>query len=169
VLVTSDEVPDPQDLAIRTAVSGEVMQSARTKEMLFGVAALVAYASQLMTLEPGDVILTGTPAGVGAARTPPRWLRDGDVVRWRSSGWGGCNYARFGDVADHQAAAIREPGASVRQFLISADICRRSRAGDRPSTLRTSSARAGKLAPSGRPRCSPRSCLTRPVPTQIRR
>jgi len=80
VLVTTDEVPDPQDLAIRTVLSGEVMQSARTKEMLFGVAALVAFASQLMTLEPGDVILTGTPAGVGAARTPPRWLRDGDVV-----------------------------------------------------------------------------------------
>jgi acylpyruvate hydrolase len=80
VLVTTDEVPDPQDLAIRTVLSGEVMQSARTKEMLFGVAALLAFASQLMTLEPGDVILTGTPAGVGAARTPPRWLRDGDVV-----------------------------------------------------------------------------------------
>ncbi len=80
VLVTADEVPDPQDLALRTLLSGEVMQSARTKEMLFGVAALVAFASQRMTLEPGDVLLTGTPAGVGAARTPPRWLRDGDVV-----------------------------------------------------------------------------------------
>ena len=56
------------------------MQSARTKEMIFGVARLVAFASRLMTLEPGDVILTGTPAGVGAARKPPRWLRDGDVV-----------------------------------------------------------------------------------------
>jgi acylpyruvate hydrolase len=80
VLVTADEVPDPQDLAIRTVLSGEVVQSGRTKEMLFGVAALVSFASQLMTLEPGDVILTGTPSGVGAARTPPRWLRDGDVV-----------------------------------------------------------------------------------------
>ena len=80
VLVTADEVPDPQDLALRTVLSGEVVQSARTKEMLFGVAELVAFASRLMTLEPGDVLLTGTPAGVGAARTPPRWLRDGDVV-----------------------------------------------------------------------------------------
>jgi len=80
VLVTADEVPDPQDLALRTVVSGEVMQSARTKEMLVGVAPLLAYASRLLTLEPGDVLLTGTPAGVGAARTPPRWLRDGDVV-----------------------------------------------------------------------------------------
>lgn len=80
VLVTTDEVPDPQDLAIRTLLSGEVVQSGRTKEMLFGVAALVSFASRLMTLEPGDVLLTGTPAGVGAARKPPRWLRDGDVV-----------------------------------------------------------------------------------------
>jgi 2-keto-4-pentenoate hydratase/2-oxohepta-3-ene-1,7-dioic acid hydratase in catechol pathway len=80
VLVTADEVPDPQDLALRTLVSGEVMQSAHTKEMLFGVAALLAFTSRLLTLEPGDVLLTGTPAGVGAARTPPRWLRDGDLV-----------------------------------------------------------------------------------------
>jgi 2-keto-4-pentenoate hydratase/2-oxohepta-3-ene-1,7-dioic acid hydratase in catechol pathway len=79
-LVTADEIPDPQDLAIRTSVSGEVMQSARTKEMLFPVAEILAFASRLMTLEPGDVVLTGTPAGVGAARVPPRWLRDGDLV-----------------------------------------------------------------------------------------
>jgi acylpyruvate hydrolase len=79
-LVTADEVPDPQDLALRTLLGGEIVQSARTKEMTFSVAALIAFASRLMTLEPGDVILTGTPAGVGAARTPPRWLRDGDVV-----------------------------------------------------------------------------------------
>jgi 2-keto-4-pentenoate hydratase/2-oxohepta-3-ene-1,7-dioic acid hydratase in catechol pathway len=79
-LVTADEIPDPQDLGIRTLVSGELMQSARTKEMIFPVAELIAFASKLMTLEPGDVLLTGTPAGVGAARTPPRFLRDGDVV-----------------------------------------------------------------------------------------
>jgi acylpyruvate hydrolase len=79
-LVTSDEVGDPQDLALLTCVSGQVMQSARTGEMIFPVARLVAFASQLMTLEPGDVLLTGTPAGVGKARRPPRWLRDGDVV-----------------------------------------------------------------------------------------
>ncbi len=79
-LVTRDEIQDPQDLAIRTTVSGEVLQSGRTKEMLFPVAEIVAFASRLMTLEPGDVLLTGTPAGVGQARKPPRWLRDGDVV-----------------------------------------------------------------------------------------
>ena len=79
-LVTADEIPDPQDLGIRTLVSGETMQSARTKEMIFPIAEIIAFVSKLMTLEPGDVLLTGTPAGVGAARTPPRWLRDGDVV-----------------------------------------------------------------------------------------
>jgi 2-keto-4-pentenoate hydratase/2-oxohepta-3-ene-1,7-dioic acid hydratase in catechol pathway len=79
-LVTSDEIEDPQDLGIRTIVSGETMQDARTKEMVFSVAQLVAFASRLMTLEPGDVLLTGTPAGVGAARSPARFLRDGDVV-----------------------------------------------------------------------------------------
>lgn len=79
-LVTADEVPDPQDLGLVTRLSGRGVQSARTKEMLFGVAEIVAFASRLFTLEPGDVLLTGTPAGVGAASRPPRWLRDGDVV-----------------------------------------------------------------------------------------
>ena len=80
VLVTVDEIADPQDLAIRTTLSGEVVQSGRTKEMIFPVAAILAFASRLMTLEPGDVVLTGTPEGVGVARVPPRFLQDGDVV-----------------------------------------------------------------------------------------
>lgn len=79
-LVTPDEIPDPQDLGIRTALSGEVVQTGHTKDMIFPVAHIIAFASRLMTLDPGDAILTGTPAGVGAARVPPRWLRDGDVV-----------------------------------------------------------------------------------------
>ncbi len=79
-LLTADEVPDPQDLAIRTKLSGELRQSASTKEMLFSVAQLIAFCSTLFSLEPGDVLLTGTPQGVGAAAQPPRWLRDGDVV-----------------------------------------------------------------------------------------
>jgi len=79
-LVTADEISDPQDLSIRTTVSGTPRQDARTKEMVFSVAELVAFASCLMTLEPGDLLLTGTPEGVGAAASPPRWLRDGDVV-----------------------------------------------------------------------------------------
>jgi acylpyruvate hydrolase len=79
-LVTADEIDDPQDLAITTRVSGETMQSARTKEMISPVAELIAFVTKLMTLEPGDVIFTGTPPGVGMARKPPRWLHDGDVV-----------------------------------------------------------------------------------------
>lgn len=79
-LVTADEIPDPMDLALTTRVSGEILQSARTSEMIFPVARLIAFTSQLMTLEPGDILLTGTPAGVGMARKPPRWLREGDVV-----------------------------------------------------------------------------------------
>ena len=79
-LVTADEIPDPQDLGLVTRLSGEVVQSARTKDMHFPVLEIIAFASRLMTLEPGDVILTGTPGGVGAAREPARWLRDGDVI-----------------------------------------------------------------------------------------
>jgi acylpyruvate hydrolase len=79
-LVTCDAVPDPQDLLLTTRVSGEVLQQARTKEMSFSVAELLAFASRIATLDPGDVLLTGTPAGVGKARKPPRWLRAGDVV-----------------------------------------------------------------------------------------
>jgi acylpyruvate hydrolase len=79
-LVTSDEILDPQDLRIETRVNAELRQSASTREMIFPVDELIAFASRLMTLEPGDVILTGTPSGVGAAADPPRWLRDGDVV-----------------------------------------------------------------------------------------
>jgi len=79
-LVTQDEIPDPHDLSIRTFLSGELVQSARTKEMIFPIARILAFASKLMTLEPGDILLTGTPAGVGMARKPPRYLREGDVV-----------------------------------------------------------------------------------------
>jgi acylpyruvate hydrolase len=80
-LVTRDEVPDPQALRLAVDVSGERMQEASTGIMIFPVAYLIAYLSRVLTLEPGDLIATGTPSGVGFARTPPRWLRAGDVVR----------------------------------------------------------------------------------------
>jgi acylpyruvate hydrolase len=80
-LVTADEVPDVQDLWLRTVIGDEVLQEGHTSMMIFSVAHLIADMSQVMTLEPGDVIATGTPSGVGDARTPPRWLRPGDVVR----------------------------------------------------------------------------------------
>jgi 2-keto-4-pentenoate hydratase/2-oxohepta-3-ene-1,7-dioic acid hydratase in catechol pathway len=80
VLVTADEVPDPQKLTLRTTVSGEVLQEASTADMIFGVQQLIAYLSSTMTLLPGDIIATGTPSGVGVARTPQRFLRAGDTV-----------------------------------------------------------------------------------------
>ena len=80
VLVTADEVPDPQQLGIRCTLNGEVVQDSSTSEMVFGVAELISVISQTMTLAPGDVILTGTPPGVGMAMTPPRFLREGDVL-----------------------------------------------------------------------------------------
>jgi 2-keto-4-pentenoate hydratase/2-oxohepta-3-ene-1,7-dioic acid hydratase in catechol pathway len=80
-LTTADEVPDPQNLSIRLSIGGEILQSSRTSKMIFPVATLIAYLSSVMTLEPGDIIATGTPDGVGAARTPQRFLRPGDTVR----------------------------------------------------------------------------------------
>lgn len=80
-LVTADEIPDPHTLNIQLSIGGKVLQSSNTRNLIFTVNRLIAYLTSVMTLEPGDVIATGTPGGVGAARTPPRWLRTGDVVR----------------------------------------------------------------------------------------
>jgi 2-keto-4-pentenoate hydratase/2-oxohepta-3-ene-1,7-dioic acid hydratase in catechol pathway len=80
-LVTADEVGDPQQLDLRTRIGDELLQSSNTREMIFPVARLISFISEFVTLEPGDVIATGTPDGVGGARTPPRWLRAGETVR----------------------------------------------------------------------------------------
>lgn len=74
------EIDDPQNLNISTRLNGETLQNSNTKHMIFPVAETIAYISQLMTLEPGDIIATGTPEGVGFKRTPPIFLKDGDVV-----------------------------------------------------------------------------------------
>lgn len=87
-LVTRDEVPDPQALALETRVNGAVMQSTTTALMINPVARLIEYISSLITLSPGDIIATGTPAGVGFARKPPIFLRDGDVVEVTITGLG---------------------------------------------------------------------------------
>ncbi len=80
-LVTRDEVPDPQQLELRTWVNGELRQNSSTADMIFSVAEIVSYASHHMTLDPGDVIITGTPEGVILGMPEPRaWLKPGDEV-----------------------------------------------------------------------------------------
>jgi 2-keto-4-pentenoate hydratase/2-oxohepta-3-ene-1,7-dioic acid hydratase in catechol pathway len=80
-ITTADEVPDPEDLALRTWVNGDLRQDSRTSDLIFGIEAIVAFLSETLTLEPGDLILTGTPSGVGAYQDPPAFLQSGDVVR----------------------------------------------------------------------------------------
>ena len=79
-LVTPDEVPNPDDLALGCSVDGETVQDARTSDLIFGVPQLVAELSAVLPLLPGDVIFTGTPAGIGATRQPPRFLQPGQVL-----------------------------------------------------------------------------------------
>jgi 2-keto-4-pentenoate hydratase/2-oxohepta-3-ene-1,7-dioic acid hydratase in catechol pathway len=80
-IVTADELPPgASGLRITTRVNGETMQDSNTSDMIFSTARIVALLSEFMTLEPGDVIATGTPAGAGGKRNPPRWLKAGDVV-----------------------------------------------------------------------------------------
>src|SRR5579859_6170408 len=87
-LVTADEVGDPQKLELLCAVNGRTMQKGTTANMIFGVAHLVSYISQFMSLTPGDVIPTGTPAGVGLGMKPPHFLKAGDTMRLGISGLG---------------------------------------------------------------------------------
>jgi 2-keto-4-pentenoate hydratase/2-oxohepta-3-ene-1,7-dioic acid hydratase in catechol pathway len=79
-LVTRDEVPDPHKLAIALRVNGQALQSSNTEQMIFTVAQLISYLSVVFTLEPGDLIFTGTPPGIGHARNPPVYLKPGDVA-----------------------------------------------------------------------------------------
>lgn len=87
-LVTTDEVPDPQHLMIRTWVNGDLRQNSTTSQMIWSVAELVSILSSTMTLEPGDILATGTPPGVGVARKPPSFLAEGDVVEIEIEGVG---------------------------------------------------------------------------------
>ena len=99
-ITTADEIADPQKLDLSTTVNGEVRQSSNTRQMLFGVAELVSFLSQGTTLEPGDVILTGTPPGVAAGMAEPAWLTPGDVVR--------CEVERLGYIENHIVAIDAE-------------------------------------------------------------
>lgn len=87
-LVTADEIPNPGQLSIQLRLNGETLQNSSTKELIFGIDELIAHVSQLITLEPGDLIFTGTPPGVGAARKPPIFLKPGDVAEVEIAGLG---------------------------------------------------------------------------------
>ncbi len=88
-LVTADEITDPHALDISLEIGGEVLQKSNTRELIFKIPELLAYISGVVTLEPGDVVCTGTPAGVGFARKPPRFLKAGDEVDHPCTGdWG---------------------------------------------------------------------------------
>jgi 2-keto-4-pentenoate hydratase/2-oxohepta-3-ene-1,7-dioic acid hydratase in catechol pathway len=87
-LVTIDEIGDPHELGIRLRLNGATMQDSNTRQMIFRFDHLIAYISQVMTLQPGDLIFTGTPAGVGIARKPPVWLKPGDTVEVEIDGLG---------------------------------------------------------------------------------
>jgi 2-keto-4-pentenoate hydratase/2-oxohepta-3-ene-1,7-dioic acid hydratase in catechol pathway len=87
-VVPASDVTDPQALAIRAVLNGKAMQDSNTSNMIFGVAEIIAFVSEAITLEPGDLIITGTPAGVGAFRDPPVWLQPGDEITIEIEGVG---------------------------------------------------------------------------------
>jgi 2-keto-4-pentenoate hydratase/2-oxohepta-3-ene-1,7-dioic acid hydratase in catechol pathway len=87
-IVTTDEIRDPHNLPIRLRLNGQTMQDSNTKQMIFNVGTVLAYLSQVFTLQAGDIIFTGTPPGVGVARKPPVWLKAGDVAEVEIEGIG---------------------------------------------------------------------------------
>lgn len=87
-LTTADEVEDPHNLEIRMEINGEVLQNSNTRHLIFDIPQLIEYLSSVFTLEPGDIVSTGTPAGVGFSHRPPRWLRAGDDVVVKIQGLG---------------------------------------------------------------------------------
>ncbi len=107
VLATIDELADRDDLAISCVIDGETVQSGRTSDLIFPVAELIAWISRICTLEPGDLIFTGTPSGVGQGRKPPRFLRPGMVVETSIEGVG--TDAQPGRRRSRLRLIVREP------------------------------------------------------------
>jgi 2-keto-4-pentenoate hydratase/2-oxohepta-3-ene-1,7-dioic acid hydratase in catechol pathway len=108
VVVTADELRDPGSLRLRSSVNGETWQDSSTAEMVFDVPTIIAFASRTITLEPGDLIATGTPAGVGHFQRPPRYLHDGDALRCEIEGIGVLENTVVDEMpraADHATAA----------------------------------------------------------------
>jgi 2-keto-4-pentenoate hydratase/2-oxohepta-3-ene-1,7-dioic acid hydratase in catechol pathway len=87
-IVCKHEVPNPHKLAIRLSINGEYLQDSNTEQLVFKAGDLIAYLSNVMTLVPGDIISTGTPAGVGLGRTPKRWLKSGETMTVEIEGIG---------------------------------------------------------------------------------
>ena len=108
VVVTADELPDAGSLRVRSSVNGEMWQDSSTAEMVFDVPTIIAFASRTITLEPGDIIATGTPAGVGHFQRPPRYLVDGDQLRCEIEGIGALDNSIVDEMPrsdDHATAA----------------------------------------------------------------
>jgi 2-keto-4-pentenoate hydratase/2-oxohepta-3-ene-1,7-dioic acid hydratase in catechol pathway len=87
-IVTADEIPDPHALAISLSIGGEILQNSNTSELIFNIPTLIEYISSITPLLPGDIVSTGTPSGVGAGRTPQRWLKPGETVTVTVEGLG---------------------------------------------------------------------------------
>ncbi len=87
-VVTADELSDPHSLDVRLTIDGEIMQQANTRDLIFDIPAVLGYISAIVPLEPGDIVSTGTPQGVGLGRTPPRWLRPGEEIAIEIGGIG---------------------------------------------------------------------------------
>ena len=87
-VATSDEIPDPENLKMWLTVNGETKQNGNSNKLIFGIAHLVSYLSEFMTLEPGDVVSTGTPPGVGMGAKPPQFMKPGDVIELGIEGLG---------------------------------------------------------------------------------
>jgi 2-keto-4-pentenoate hydratase/2-oxohepta-3-ene-1,7-dioic acid hydratase in catechol pathway len=113
-LVTPDSFGNPDDLAISCTLDGETVQAARTRDLTFSVPQLVAELSAWLPLLPGDVVFTGTPAGVGLARKPPRFLRPGDELVSEIEGIGSMRHTFRGDATDESRA--RDAGRVVRRL-----------------------------------------------------
>jgi len=97
-VVTKDEVPDPHALDISLTIGGHVLQHSNTRELIFRIPDLIAYLSAITTLEAGDIVSTGTPAGVGLGRTPHRWLRPGETIVTEIQGLGQLTNPVVGEV-----------------------------------------------------------------------
>jgi acylpyruvate hydrolase len=117
-IVTLDEIPNPQALDLTTWLNGEVMQQANTSDFIFDIPTIIAYISQILTLDIGDIISTGTPEGVGAARTPPVFLKPGDVVRVEIAGVGTLE----NPVVAPQADPRRNPEQALRAAAVAEEI-----------------------------------------------